>query len=112
MNEQNKNPIDNYRDNDAAGNDRGRANSENQKNAAKAENRAEDGWLPPMPREELPEPTFWPITLALGLTLLLWGIVTSIYISMVGFIIVVLAVRGWVHDIRRDHQKQSVEKYG
>ncbi len=73
---------------------------------------ADDGWLPPMPDEALPEPTYWPITLAFGLMLLLWGIVTSYIISIVGFVITVIALRGWIHDIRKDHQKEQVEKYG
>ncbi len=70
-----------------------------------------EGWLPPMPREALPEPTYWPITLALGLMFLLWGIVTSTIFSAVGLVVTVVAVRGWVHDIRMDHKKQSVEEY-
>ena len=73
---------------------------------------ANEGWLPPMPNEALPEPTYWPITLAFGLMLLLWGIVTSYIISLVGFVITVIALRGWIHDIRKDHQKERVEKYG
>lgn len=49
--------------------------------------------------EKLPEPTFWPITLAAGLMFLFWGFTTSLIISGLGFIIVVIAIIGWIGDL-------------
>ncbi|MEJ2635449.1 MAG: hypothetical protein P8184_09165 [Calditrichia bacterium] len=115
MNDQNKNPESNSDSISPESTNPAEAypeiGQEEQMDAAERERLLQEGWLPPMPREALPEPTYWPITLALGLMFLLWGIVTSTIFSAVGLVITVVAVRGWVHDIRMDHKKQSVEEY-
>jgi hypothetical protein len=41
------------------------------------------GWTV-LPPENLPEPGIWPATLALGITFLVWGLVTSLIITGVG----------------------------
>jgi hypothetical protein len=46
-------------------------------------------------RIQLPAPTFWPMVLAFGITLLLAGIVTHWVVSIVGFVIAAKAVDGW-----------------
>jgi hypothetical protein len=48
---------------------------------------------------ELPAPTFWPMVLAFGITLLLAGIVTHWSISVVGFVIAAKAAFGWWHTV-------------
>lgn len=57
------------------------------------------GWKP-LPMEELPHPTYWPITMALGIVFMLWGIVTSFIISGVGIVLFVIALVGWIGDIQ------------
>jgi hypothetical protein len=44
---------------------------------------------------EMPAPTFWPMVLAFGITLLLAGIVTHWSVSVVGFLIAAKATAGW-----------------
>src|SRR5262245_1291844 len=45
---------------------------------------------------EIPESTAWPIVLALGITLLGAGLVTSLALSLVGAVLLVLALSGWI----------------
>ena len=62
------------------------------------------GWNAPRP-EKLPEPTIWPATLALGITFLMWGLVTSFIISGVGVVLFAAALAGWIRDIRHERAK-------
>ncbi|HEY9773491.1 MAG TPA: hypothetical protein V6C81_06750 [Planktothrix sp.] len=55
----------------------------------------------PLP-EYIPPPTVWPVTLALGTTLLAFGIVTSWEISAVGLAVFLLGAAGWFGDLRHD----------
>jgi len=45
---------------------------------------------------EMPAPTFWPIVLAAGITMLAMGLVTSWLFSIVGAIVFVLALANWL----------------
>ena len=47
----------------------------------------------------LPAPTAWPTTLALGVTLLLAGLITSISVMILGAILVVASCVGWFCDV-------------
>jgi len=58
----------------------------------------QSGWSKPLP-EHLSEPTYWPAVMALGVTALLWGIVTSVIISLVGLALFVLALIGWIGEL-------------
>jgi hypothetical protein len=59
------------------------------------------GWTVPHP-EELPKPTFWPAALAFAITFLLWGIVTSPIITVVGVLLFGVSLAGWIGDIRQE----------
>jgi hypothetical protein len=59
------------------------------------------GWTVPHP-EVLPRPTFWPAALAFAITFLLWGIVTSPIITVVGGILFGVSLAGWIGDIRHE----------
>lgn len=48
---------------------------------------------------ELPAPTYWPMVAALGLTLLLAGLLTHWLISLVGFILSASGGIGWFRDV-------------
>jgi hypothetical protein len=62
------------------------------------------GWNVPQP-ENLPEPCIWPATLALAITFLLWGLVTSLIITGVGGVLFGVALAGWIRDIRHERKK-------
>ncbi len=63
-----------------------------------------DGWNRPRP-EHLPAPTLAPATLALGATLLLWGIVTSIIIVIVGAALTAGGLAVWIREIRHERKQ-------
>jgi hypothetical protein len=48
---------------------------------------------------EMPEPTAWPMVLALGITLGIAGMVTSCWVTALGAIMAVWAVGGWFTDV-------------
>ena len=62
------------------------------------------GWRVPQP-EELPEPCVWPVTLALGITFLVWGLVISLIITGVGVALFAVPIAGWIRDIRHERAK-------
>jgi hypothetical protein len=62
------------------------------------------GWTV-LPPEKLPEPGVWPAALAMAITLLVWGLVTSLIITGVGVALFVAALAGWIRDIRHEITK-------
>jgi len=58
---------------------------------------------------QLPAPTFWPMVLAFGITLLLAGIVTHWAVSVIGFLIAAKAVTGWWKTVIPHEQHEAVE---
>jgi hypothetical protein len=62
------------------------------------------GWNEPRP-EKLPAPTAWPAALALAVTLILWGFVSSFVITDIGLALFVAALAGWVADIRHERKQ-------
>ncbi len=48
---------------------------------------------------KLPKPTYWPFFLALGLVILLAGILSNIIVSLIGLIVFVVALYGWLSDL-------------
>ena len=62
------------------------------------------GWSRPIP-EKLPEPTAWPVALALAVTLILWGLVSSLIITGFGIALFAAALTGWIADIRHERKQ-------
>jgi len=62
------------------------------------------GWAV-LPAEKLPDPTIWPATLALAITLLVWGLVTSLSITAVGLALFAGAMAGWIRDLRHERAR-------
>ena len=62
------------------------------------------GWTV-LPPDKLPEPSIWPATLAVAITFLVWGLVTSLIITGVGFALFGWALAGWIRDIRHERAK-------
>src|SRR5262245_21486182 len=56
----------------------------------------------------MPASTSWPIVLALGLTLLFGGLVTSAAISLLGAVISIAGVVGWFRDVQPHERHESV----
>jgi hypothetical protein len=82
---------------------------EHQGQAAAVEIRS--GWQKPQP-ETLPEPTYWPAVLAIGVVSILWGIVTTFIISGIGFVLTAVAIYGWVRELlheQQDARRNTVE---
>ncbi len=61
----------------------------------------QEGWSTPQPAR-VPEPTYWPAALALGIVLLFWGVVTSAVVSSIGLLLAVVALAGWIGDVRHE----------
>jgi hypothetical protein len=60
------------------------------------------GWTRPT-MDTLPRPTYWPVTLALGVVLALGGIATAYAVSLVGVGLIAVAIAGWVGELRHEH---------
>lgn len=52
--------------------------------------------------ENLPEPTYWPFFLAMGLMFLGWGLLTTWMISVAGFVVLVISLIGWINILRHE----------
>jgi hypothetical protein len=59
-------------------------------------------WHVPQP-ETLPEPSYWPFVLAVGTVLTLLGVVTSFVVSLVGILVIAVALTGWIGELRHEH---------
>ncbi len=62
---------------------------------------------PKEPEGEVSKPSFWPIVLALGVAMSLIGVITKIEVVIVGLVVVVVALGGWVLDARREYRSLS-----
>jgi heme a synthase len=54
-------------------------------------------WHKPLP-ERLPQPSYAPAVMAVGLTCVLWGVVTSWIVSVVGLVVTGVAAALWIGD--------------
>jgi len=59
------------------------------------------GWSAAGP-ERLAQPTYWPAVLALAIAFVIWGAVTSLLISGVGLLLAVIALAGWIGELRHE----------
>ena len=50
----------------------------------------------------LPGPTIWPIVCAAGITLLAFGVVTSLVFSLAGLLVTARALAGWIEELRHE----------
>jgi hypothetical protein len=53
----------------------------------------------------LPPPSIWPPALALGIALILTGLVLNLFALILGAIIAVTAVAMWVRDARKEFEE-------
>ena len=61
---------------------------------------------------QLPAPTAWPMVLALGLTLVFAGLVTSASVTILGAIFLVCGCVGWFGDVLPHEKHESVPVVG
>jgi cytochrome c oxidase subunit 1 len=63
----------------------------------------------------LPSPSYWPIVLSFGMPWIAWGLIYSTLMAVVGFLIVAVAIYGWVMepstepDAGHDHDEPPAE---
>jgi len=61
------------------------------------------------PEIHLPAPSFWPIVLALGFSLIAIGVVSSIFVSIIGVVLTLFAIAGWTLENRSVIQEEKNE---
>jgi len=59
-----------------------------------------------LPHEHLPRPTYSPAGLAMGTTLIFWGLITSLVIFLAGIGLFVAALAGWITEIRHERKQR------
>lgn len=59
----------------------------------------------------LPAPTFWPLVISFGITLLFAGLVTHWAVAAVGFVIALRAAIGWWHNVipHEEHEEVPID---
>jgi hypothetical protein len=62
------------------------------------------GWSRPKP-ETIPPPTYWPAVFGFGLTFIMWGIISNIYLLCFGVIVAVIGLVYWVLDLRHEYSE-------
>jgi cytochrome c oxidase subunit 1 len=60
------------------------------------------------PEIHMPSPSFWPIVLAFGLTLIAIGVIFGLAVSLVGVIVLLVSIAGWTQENRRVSQAQEM----
>ncbi len=58
---------------------------------------------------DLPAPTHWPVVAAFGVTLTFAGLVTSVLVTLVGFVTAIVAVVGWWRETLPEPREERVE---
>jgi len=61
------------------------------------------------PEIHLPSPSFWPIVLAFGMALIAVGVVSTIIVSIVGVVVLLVAIAGWTLENRVAEQEAHHE---
>lgn len=67
-----------------------------------------DPGIPPawvkLPAEHLPPATFWPAGLALAITFIFWGLISSWVVLGVGLGLFAVSLSGWITDLRHERK--------
>jgi hypothetical protein len=62
------------------------------------------GWNKPRP-DRIPRPTVWPSAIALGVTFIAWGLVTSPIVLALGVVTFFVSLGGWIGEIRHERPR-------
>jgi hypothetical protein len=65
--------------------------------------------MTPAVPERIPESTFWPFVLAIGVMFSFWGILTSWIISGIGGVLISVSFAGWISDLNHEYGKDEKE---
>ena len=65
-----------------------------------------DDWNSAAPAH-VPPPSYWPAGLALASTLIRWGLVSSLILTGVGVVFFVVALSGWIGELRHERRRQA-----
>ncbi len=60
----------------------------------------------PLPHSHLSRPTFYPAGLAMGTTLIFWGLITSWVVWVCGVALFIAALSGWISEIRHERNER------
>ncbi len=60
-------------------------------------------WTPPR-SQIIPRDTYSPAVMALAVVCLLWGLLTSYLISLLGFVLFALSLAGWIGELRHERK--------
>lgn len=52
--------------------------------------------------ERLPQPTYFPFFMALGLMFMGWGLLTTWIISIAGLVVFIISLIGWINILRHE----------
>jgi hypothetical protein len=63
------------------------------------------GWNKAKP-DFIPRSTAWPAALALGITFVAGGVITSPVVLGVGVLLFALSLAGWIVEIRHEHKER------
>jgi hypothetical protein len=61
------------------------------------------GWQS-LPDTPLPHPTYFPAGLAMGATFLFWGLITTWVVVLVGLVLFLASLAGWITEIRHEYK--------
>jgi len=61
------------------------------------------------PEIHLPSPSYWPIALAFGMALIAIGVVSTFILSIVGVVVMLVAIAGWTLENRAAGQEAHHE---
>lgn len=59
--------------------------------------------------EELPRPTYWPISMSVAITLIAFGIVNTVLITVFGIVLLIISLIGWIGDVRDEARLRNPE---
>lgn len=69
---------------------------------------ADDGWTKPQ-NMHIPDSTYMPVVMALGMVCIFWGILTTPLLSLVGAVLFVISITGWIGELRHEHRHPGAE---
>ena len=63
------------------------------------------GWQV-LPDTPLPHPTYFPAGLAMGAAFMFWGLITTWPVWLVGIVLFLAALAGWITEIRHEYKSK------
>jgi len=54
----------------------------------------------PAPNLHIPRPSLWPLVLAIGLTMIMAGVISTLWVSLLGLGVLLIAIWRWTQENR------------